>query len=90
MKKIFLCAVLICFMFVGVKPAFAAGSQFIIINKSNNQLAYYENSKLSKVFRVATGKKLHIRLKENSRLSTRSSIALTTRKKSPGEARIIL
>ncbi|CAH0344030.1 L,D-transpeptidase family protein [Bacillus sp. CECT 9360] len=57
MRKIFLCFVLICFMFVGVKPAFAAGTQFIIINKSNNQLAYYENSQLSKVFRVATGKK---------------------------------
>lgn len=56
MKKILLCAVLVCFMFIGVKPAFAAGSQFIIINKSNNQLAYYENSKLTKVFRVGTGR----------------------------------
>ncbi|WP_078408755.1 L,D-transpeptidase family protein [Priestia abyssalis] len=34
-----------------------SGSQFIIINKSNNQLAYYENSQLKKVFAVATGKK---------------------------------
>ncbi|MDQ0218818.1 hypothetical protein ELQ35_05405 [Peribacillus cavernae] len=56
MRKILLCMVLVCFMFVGVKPAFAAGSQFIIINKSNNQLAYYENSRLTKVFRVATGR----------------------------------
>lgn len=56
MKKILLCVVLVCFMFIGVKPAFAAGSQFIIINKSNNQLAYYENSKLTKVFRVGTGR----------------------------------
>jgi hypothetical protein len=56
MRKFFLFTVLICFMFIGVKPAFAAGSQIIIINKSNNQLAYYENSKLTKIFRVATGR----------------------------------
>jgi peptidoglycan hydrolase-like protein with peptidoglycan-binding domain len=34
----------------------AAGSKFIIINKANNQLAYYENSQLEKVFRVGTGR----------------------------------
>ncbi|WP_255294766.1 L,D-transpeptidase family protein [Bacillus sp. AFS041924] len=31
-------------------------SQFIIINKSINRLAFYENGKLVKVFKVATGK----------------------------------
>jgi hypothetical protein len=58
MRKLLVSAILICFMFFGVKPAFAAGSQFIIINKSNNQLAYYENSRLTKVFKVATGRKM--------------------------------
>lgn len=38
-------------------PASASGSsQLIIINKSTNTLAFYDNGKLSKVFRVATGK----------------------------------
>ncbi|MFF3024701.1 L,D-transpeptidase family protein [Gottfriedia sp. NPDC057948] len=50
--------ILTCLMFVGIgiKPSQAATSQFIIINKSTNQLAYYENGKLYKVFKVATGK----------------------------------
>ncbi len=39
-----------------LSSASAAGSKFIIINKSNNQLAYYENSQLKKVFRVGTGR----------------------------------
>ncbi|RFU64840.1 L,D-transpeptidase family protein [Peribacillus glennii] len=56
MRKILLSAILVCFMVMGATPAFAAGSQFIIINKSNNQLGYYENSKLTKVFRVGTGR----------------------------------
>ncbi|PLT35526.1 L,D-transpeptidase family protein [Bacillus sp. V5-8f] len=56
MRKFLLSALLVCFMFMGVTPAFAQGSQFIIINKGNNQLGYYENSTLTKVFRVATGR----------------------------------
>ncbi|MFC7320027.1 L,D-transpeptidase family protein [Halobacillus campisalis] len=43
-----------CFM---VKPAEAAEKEAIIINKSNNQLAFYENGTLQKVFPVATGRK---------------------------------
>ncbi|WP_443143182.1 L,D-transpeptidase family protein [Pseudalkalibacillus sp. R45] len=38
------------------QPASASTGSFIIINKSNNQLAYFENNKLMKVFKVATGK----------------------------------
>ncbi|WP_275576999.1 L,D-transpeptidase family protein [Thalassobacillus pellis] len=34
----------------------AAQSEVIIINKSNNQLAFYENGTLQKVFPVATGR----------------------------------
>ncbi|WLR46397.1 L,D-transpeptidase family protein [Halobacillus litoralis] len=37
-------------------PADAAEKEAIIINKSNNQLAFYENGKLQKVFPVATGR----------------------------------
>ncbi|MGG4491103.1 L,D-transpeptidase family protein [Metabacillus idriensis] len=39
-----------------LSSASAAGSKFIIINKSNNLLAYYENSQLKKVFKVGTGR----------------------------------
>lgn len=51
--------ILTCLMFVsiGIKPSHAAGKQLVIINKSTNQLAYYENSKLIKVFKVGTGRK---------------------------------
>ncbi|MFG6147562.1 L,D-transpeptidase family protein [Halobacillus sp. B23F22_1] len=38
------------------KPAEAAQNEAIIINKSSNQLAFYEKGKLQKVFPVATGK----------------------------------
>ncbi|WP_304650462.1 L,D-transpeptidase family protein [Thalassobacillus sp. CUG 92003] len=38
-------------------PAEAGQSEVIIINKSNNQLAFYENGTLEKVFPVATGRK---------------------------------
>jgi hypothetical protein len=44
------------FFCIGVTSSSAAGSQFIIINKANNQLAYYENSQLKRVFKVATGR----------------------------------
>ncbi|MFC3884509.1 L,D-transpeptidase family protein [Bacillus songklensis] len=59
MKKLCILFVLAFFAFfsMGVTASHAAGSQFIIINKSNNQLAYYENSQLKSVFKVATGRK---------------------------------
>lgn len=59
MKKwlvLFLLSSLVFFS-MGMSASAASGSQFIIINKSTNQLAYYENSQLKKVFAVATGKK---------------------------------
>lgn len=34
----------------------AAGQQLIVINKKTNQLAYYENGKLKKIFMVGTGR----------------------------------
>ena len=50
-------AFLMLFSFsVGVPSGFAAGSKFMIINKANNQLAYYENSQLKRVFKVGTGR----------------------------------
>jgi hypothetical protein len=57
-KKMLILFVIAFFMFfsIGVTSSSAAGSQFIIINKSNNRLAYYENSQLKKVFKVATGR----------------------------------
>ncbi|MFC0190148.1 L,D-transpeptidase family protein [Fictibacillus aquaticus] len=58
MRKLVIFLLFLCFMFVLVKPASAAAapSTYIIINKSNNQLAYFLNNKLYKVFRVATGR----------------------------------
>jgi len=58
-RKLFTLLILTCLIFVtiGVKPSEAAGNQFVIINKSTNQLAYYENGKFIKVFKVATGRK---------------------------------
>jgi hypothetical protein len=44
-------------LFVGTETISAAGSQLIIINKQNNQMAYYEEGKLVKAFKVATGRK---------------------------------
>jgi hypothetical protein len=41
----------------GVSNSYAAtGSKLIIINKEINQLAYYDNGKLIKIFKVGTGK----------------------------------
>ncbi len=45
------------FFGLGISRGEAAASQFIIINKSTNKLAYYENGKLVKTFKVATGRK---------------------------------
>ncbi|MGG0451657.1 peptidoglycan-binding protein [Priestia megaterium] len=57
-KKVFLFFILAFLMFfsVGLTTSSAAGSKFIIINKANNQLAYYENSQLRRVFKVGTGR----------------------------------
>ncbi|PLT30548.1 hypothetical protein CUU66_07705 [Peribacillus deserti] len=42
---------------MGGTSSFAAGSKLIVINKANNQLAYYNNGVLTKIFKVATGRK---------------------------------
>jgi peptidoglycan hydrolase-like protein with peptidoglycan-binding domain len=56
MKKIFIGLILLVSIMFFEVPAQAAGSDFIIINKSNNQLAYYSNSKLVRTFKVGTGR----------------------------------
>ncbi|MGP4081143.1 L,D-transpeptidase family protein [Pseudalkalibacillus sp. R45] len=57
LKKVIVGLLVVCFMFFFMQqPASASTGSFIIINKSNNQLAYFENNKLMKVFKVATGK----------------------------------
>ncbi|WP_261129781.1 L,D-transpeptidase family protein [Bacillus sp. Marseille-Q3570] len=57
LKKVIVGLLVVCFMFFFMQqPASASPGSFIIINKSNNQLAYFENNKLTKVFKVATGK----------------------------------
>lgn len=51
--------ILILFLSINFIQSFAESkrvSQFIIINKSINRLAFYENGKLVRVFKVATGK----------------------------------
>ncbi|WHY95224.1 L,D-transpeptidase family protein [Peribacillus simplex] len=58
MKKLIVFILIFAFSFVGFSnTSDAASRQLIIINKANNQLAYYENDKLVRVFSVATGKK---------------------------------
>jgi peptidoglycan hydrolase-like protein with peptidoglycan-binding domain len=56
MKKVIISLMLLVSIVLFEVPAQAAGSDFIIINKSNNQLAYYSNSKLVKTFKVGTGR----------------------------------
>ncbi|WP_057912914.1 L,D-transpeptidase family protein [Peribacillus muralis] len=58
MNKVIIFALIFVFSFFGFEHSGSAASrQLIIINKANNQLAFYENDKLVKVFPVATGKK---------------------------------
>jgi murein L,D-transpeptidase YcbB/YkuD len=61
MKKIMVCIMLFASMLFFEAPeqaqAKASSGDLIIINKSNNQLAYYKNNKLVKTFRVGTGRK---------------------------------
>ncbi|MGG0787180.1 L,D-transpeptidase family protein [Peribacillus simplex] len=58
MKKLIVFILIFAFSFVGFSnTSDAAARQLIIINKANNQLAYYENDNLVRVFIVATGKK---------------------------------
>ncbi|MBN9653526.1 L,D-transpeptidase family protein [Halobacillus sp. GSS1] len=55
-KLVFILAMLLLGSCLMVKPAEAAEKEAIIINKSNNQLAFYEGGTLQKVFPVATGR----------------------------------
>ncbi|WP_268584729.1 L,D-transpeptidase [Priestia endophytica] len=57
-KKGFILFILVFLVFFSVEgiTSSAAGSKFIIVNKANNQLAYYENSHLKRVFKVGTGR----------------------------------
>ncbi|MDM5199430.1 L,D-transpeptidase family protein [Fictibacillus enclensis] len=57
MKKFVVLLLTFSFLLFFAHPAkAAAASQFIIINKSKNELAYYENTRLKSVFKVATGR----------------------------------
>lgn len=57
MKKILISFMLLISIVFFESPVLATGGEFIIINKSNNQLAYYNNNKLVKKFSVGTGRK---------------------------------
>jgi hypothetical protein len=57
MKKIIMSFMLLLSILLFEEPALAASGEFIIINKANNQLAYYDNNKLVKTFKVGTGRK---------------------------------
>jgi murein L,D-transpeptidase YcbB/YkuD len=56
MKKIYIAFMLLVSLVFLEAPALAAGGEIIIINKSNNQLAYYKNNKLVRTFKVGTGR----------------------------------
>ncbi|GEN52221.1 L,D-transpeptidase family protein [Halobacillus faecis] len=55
-KLVFVLGIVLLSSCLMTKPAEAAEKEAIIINKSINQLAFYENGKLQKVFPVATGR----------------------------------
>jgi len=59
-KRCFIfCSILICFLCTNLIHSFAKDkqvSQLIIINKAINRLAFYEDGKLVKEFKVATGR----------------------------------
>jgi L,D-transpeptidase catalytic domain/Putative peptidoglycan binding domain len=58
MKKIMISLMLLFSLVLFEAPALAAGpDEFIIINKATNKLAYYDNNKLVKTFKVGTGRK---------------------------------
>lgn len=56
MKKFLVCIMLFASMLLFEAPAEASGGELIIINKSNNQLAFYQNNKLVRTFKVGTGR----------------------------------
>ncbi|MCT8137681.1 peptidoglycan-binding protein [Anaerobacillus sp. CMMVII] len=58
MKKLVIFSIIICFFFSFwlPQPTNASSGQLIIINKASNELAYYENNKLNRIFSVGTGK----------------------------------
>lgn len=56
MKKLSCFILLIFFLLVGGSHTLANSNQMIIINKNTNQLAYYNQGKLEKTFKVATGR----------------------------------
>lgn len=62
MKKFLLSAFVLAFFISFLLPvpgsstAAATNETLIIINKASNELAYYENNKLNRIFSVATGK----------------------------------
>ena len=55
MKKHFI-ASLVLILIISVTNVAEAAAEYIIINKGTNQLAFYQNDKLIKVFPAATGK----------------------------------
>ncbi|MRX71158.1 L,D-transpeptidase family protein [Bacillus lacus] len=59
MKKILLSFVFLAAFLVFSLPVQAVPNQLIIINKSTNQLAYFQKGKVVKTFSVATGKTKH-------------------------------
>jgi hypothetical protein len=56
MKKLIIGFMLLLSIVFFEVPAQAAGGDLIIINKLNNQLAYYSNAKLVRTFKVGTGR----------------------------------
>lgn len=57
LKKYFLClAAFLILLTVGAMPSKAVVQQLIIVNKQTNELGFYENGRLVRVFKVATGK----------------------------------
>ncbi|WP_409290667.1 L,D-transpeptidase family protein [Peribacillus sp. SCS-37] len=59
LKKLVILSVFLLISILGFSghSIYAAESRLIVINKANNQLAFYKNGTLSKVFKVATGRK---------------------------------
>lgn len=58
MKRFLRLSLIVCFFLTFLTPltTAAADGQLIIINKATNELAFYENNQLNRLFKVATGR----------------------------------
>ncbi|WP_268870032.1 L,D-transpeptidase [Peribacillus psychrosaccharolyticus] len=90
MKKLVILSIvsiLSCFLLFGGKTTEAASGkkQLIIINKSTNQLAFYENNQLQRSFSVGTGRQASYTPEGTFKIVKKSSIVPIIRERLKAE-----